>query len=202
MANAASSAPTMRIAPRKPMSVTFIRTGERRYAVRAELEGMPIVEMSPAPGYDNLVPHDLQHFIVERALGIDGAIYGQLAAGGTAGTFRAVAASGNSRSASRDRRRRDRKSSQLMRDQQLDCARSERATYVCWHDWLSHSSDPVLRTQAVKMREAAKGTMRAMPREERALYSTEKLIEIRSQFSKLSERWLALKMGEGFTERW
>jgi hypothetical protein len=84
------------------MSVTFVRTGERCYAVRAAVEGMPIVEMDPAPGYDALVPHDLQHFIVERALGIEGAIYGQLlaecqlemhptkAVGGTAGTFHTI----------------------------------------------------------------------------------------------------------------
>lgn len=75
---------------RGAMSVTFVRTGERCYAVRAAVEGMPIVEMDPAPGYDALVPHDLQHFIVERALGIEGAIYGQLAVGGTAGTFHTI----------------------------------------------------------------------------------------------------------------
>jgi hypothetical protein len=58
---------------RKPMSVTFARTGERHYAVRATVEGLPVLEMNPAPGYDALMPHDLRHFIVERALGIDGA---------------------------------------------------------------------------------------------------------------------------------
>jgi hypothetical protein len=37
---------------------------------------MPTAEMSPAPGYNPWLPHDLQHLIVERALGIDGAIFG------------------------------------------------------------------------------------------------------------------------------
>ena len=187
---------------RKPMSVTFIRTGERRYAVRAAVGGMPIVEMSPAPGYDPLMPHDLQHFIVERALGIEGAIYGQLAAGGTAGTFHAIVRTSKPREASRDKRKRDRKGSQLMSTQKLDCARSERATYIYWHDWLSHSNNPMLRAQALKMKEAARSMLLAMPPEERALYSLEKMIEIRSQFSKFSERWSALKIGEGFTEPW
>jgi hypothetical protein len=95
------------------MLVTFTRTGERRYAVRATLEGMPDVEMNPAPGYDPFMPHDLQHFIVERALGIDGAIYGQLAAGGTVGTFHSVVKPGDHRAASRARRNQDRKSSRL-----------------------------------------------------------------------------------------
>jgi hypothetical protein len=184
------------------MTVTFLRTGERRYAVRAAVEGMPAVEMNPAPGYDALVPHDLQHFIVERALGIDRAIYGQLAAGGTAGTFRAAGVSMSPREASRDRRRRDRKSSKLMSGQQVDCARSERATYVCWHDWLSHSEDPALRARALKMRETSEGILLAMPREERALYTAEKLTEIRAQFSRLGECWSSLKIGEGFTEHW
>jgi hypothetical protein len=58
------------------MAVTFIRTGERRYAVRVAVNGMPTAEMSPAPGYNPWLPHDLQHLIVERALGIDGAIFG------------------------------------------------------------------------------------------------------------------------------
>jgi hypothetical protein len=184
------------------MAVTFVRTAERRYAVRAAVEGIPIVEMNPAPGYDALVPHDLQHFIVERALGIGGAIYGQLAAGGTAGTFHTICVFATPRQASRDQRKRDRKSSKLMSSQRLDCARSERATYVCWYDWLNHSKDPALRVQALKMKETAERMLLAMSREERALYAPEKLIVIRSQFSELSKRWAALKIGEGFTEPW
>jgi hypothetical protein len=184
------------------MSVMFVRTGERRYAVRAAVEGMAILEMNPAPGYDALVPHDLQHFIVERALGIEGAIYGQLAAGGTGGTFHTICVSASPRQASRDQRKRDRKSSKLMSSQRVDCARSERATYVCWYDWLNHSTNPALRVQALKMKETAERMVLAMSREERALYTPEKLLAIRSQFSELSKRWAALKIGEGFTEPW
>jgi len=72
---------------RKPMSVTFIRTGERRYAVRATIDGTQTVQMEQAPGFDPLMPHDLQHFIVEKCLDIEGGIFGRLAAGGTAKTF-------------------------------------------------------------------------------------------------------------------
>ena len=188
--------------PRKPMSVTFVRTGERRYAVHVSVAGMPDMEMNPAPGYDPVMPHDLQHFIVERALGIDGAIYGQLAAGGTAGTFHAVATSSGGRVASRERRKRDRRSSRLMSSHREDCARSERATYVCWHEWLSHSKEPAHRAQALTMSGTARSILQAMPRDERALFTPEKLREIRSHFSTLSERWSALKIGEYFTEQW
>ena len=184
------------------MLVTFTRTGERRYAVRATLEGMPDVEMNPAPGYDAFMPHDLQHFIVERALGIDGAIYGQLAAGGTVGTFHSVAKPGDHRAASRARRKQDRKSSRLMSGHEEDCARSERATYVCWHDWLSHSKEPALRAKGLAMTATAKSILQAMSEKERTSFTAEKLSEIRVHFSTLSRRWSTLKIGEGFAERW
>ena len=187
---------------RKSMLVTFARTGERRYAVRAAVEGTPDLEMNPAPGYDPLMPHDLQHFIVERALGIDGAIYGQLAAGGTVGTFHAMTTPREPRSASRERRKRERRSSRLMSGHLEDCARSERATYVCWHDWLSHSKEPALRAKALAMNATAKSILQGMSDAERALFTAENLSEIRSHFSALSARWSMLKVGQSFTEPW
>ena len=182
------------------MFVTFVRTGERRYAVRAAVEGKAVVEMSPAPGYDPLVPHDLQHFIVERALGIEGAVFGQLAAGGTAGTFHVVGAGGGPRRA-RENRKRAGKQAKLTfhRD---DPARSERATYVCWHSWLSQSNDPTLRAKARAMQEAVRRMLQGMPADERALYSAAKQAEIRAEFERLSERWSKLSVGESLTEPW
>jgi hypothetical protein len=184
------------------MLVTFTRTGERRYAVRAAVRGMPELEANPAPGYDALMPHDLQHFIVERAFGIDWAVYGQLAAGGTVGTFHGVAKSGDLRAAARERRKQGRKSSRLMAGHVEDCARSERAAYICWHDWLSHSKEPALRARALAMSAAARSILQGMPVAERALFTAGKLSEIRAEFSTLSARWSALKVGEGITEQW
>jgi hypothetical protein len=89
-----------------------------------------------------------------------------------------------------------------MSSRRVDCARSERATYVCWYDWLNHCREPALRVQALTMKETAERMLLAMSREERALYTPEKLIAIRSQLSELSERWAALNIGEGFTEPW
>jgi hypothetical protein len=69
------------------MEVTFTRTAHRRY--RVSVEGPDVVSsyMEPAPGYDARLPHDMAHFIVENELGIKGGVFGQLAAGGLAGTF-------------------------------------------------------------------------------------------------------------------
>ena len=69
------------------MTLVFRRTGQRRYAVEVQRPGLPDLEMNPAPGYDPLMPHDMMHLVVEAQLGLTRGIFGQLAAGGTAGTF-------------------------------------------------------------------------------------------------------------------
>ena len=69
------------------MEVTFTRTANHRY--RVTIGGTDVVPsyMEPAPGYDPRLPHDMAHFIVENELGIRGGVFGQVAGGGTAGTF-------------------------------------------------------------------------------------------------------------------
>ncbi len=64
------------------MKVTFTRTGERRYRVAVEGAGVIASYMEPAAGYDERLPHDLAHFVVENDLGIMGCIYGPLSNGG------------------------------------------------------------------------------------------------------------------------
>ncbi len=184
------------------MSVAFIRTGERCYAVRAMPDDAPPLEMNPAPGFDPLMPHDLQHFIVEKCFGIEGGVFGRLAAGGTARSFHALADDMSSREASRLRRKQGAKDRRLMPDRTEDYARSERATYVCWHDWLSHASDAMLRARAAQMRETAGDILRRMGPAERASYTAEKLSHVRTEFERLSARWSALRIGDGLVERW
>src|SRR3546814_11830369 len=69
------------------MKVHFIRSGERRYSMRIEREGLPVLVMDPAPGFDPDLPHDMVHFVVEAALGLKTGVFGQIAAGGDAGSF-------------------------------------------------------------------------------------------------------------------
>jgi hypothetical protein len=147
---------------RGSMTVSFVRTGERRYAVRATLGDGRILQMDPAPGFDPWMPHDLQHFIVEKHLGIDGAVFGRLAAGGTAGTFHPVADGASPRDAARLRRKHAAKDERLMPELSEDYARSERATYVCWQDWLQHADDPTLRARAAGMAPAARSMQERM----------------------------------------
>jgi hypothetical protein len=90
------------------MRVSFVRTGERRYGVLVNRERAPEVVMNPAPGYDDYLPHDLLHFVAEAEWNLDGAVFGQLAAGGDAGTFHPTDQSLLGR-AMRDRKRRKRR---------------------------------------------------------------------------------------------
>src|SRR5216117_3627577 len=71
------------------MRVTFTRSATRRYRVTVERESAQRLVMEPAPGYDDYLPHDLVHFVVECHCRLKDGVYGQLAAGGT-GTFRPV----------------------------------------------------------------------------------------------------------------
>jgi hypothetical protein len=69
------------------MLVHFRKTGLRRYAVLVERDRAPALVAHPAPGYDDYLPHDLLHFVAEAEWGLDGAVFGQLAAGGDPGIF-------------------------------------------------------------------------------------------------------------------
>lgn len=69
------------------MKVRFERTRQRRYAVAVIRSQHGDLRMDPAPGFSELIPHDLVHLVVEEEFGLRDGIFGQLAAGGNAGTF-------------------------------------------------------------------------------------------------------------------
>jgi len=99
------------------MEVMFWRAGPRRYRVEVIREQAADLQMEPAPGYHDHIPHDLVHFFVESHWGLRNGVFGQLAAGGDAATFNAP---GQSR---RDARRQARKNqlsgSDIGRSEQL-----------------------------------------------------------------------------------
>ena len=65
----------------RAMVVEFRKTGARRYGVFVERDTAPPVLIHPAPGFDDYLPHDLLHFVAEAEWGLDGAVFGPLAAG-------------------------------------------------------------------------------------------------------------------------
>jgi hypothetical protein len=69
------------------MIVHFMKAGPRHYGVLVTRQSGPTVRVQPAPGFDEFLPHDLLHFVAEAEWGIDGGVFGQLAAGGDPGLF-------------------------------------------------------------------------------------------------------------------
>lgn len=64
------------------MLVSFKRTQARRYAVQIALAGQPLQAIEPAPGYDDHIPHDIAHYLVEAVLGLQAGVFGRAASGG------------------------------------------------------------------------------------------------------------------------
>lgn len=185
------------------MKVEFQKTGQRRYAIGILRDGLPKLEMNPAPGFDELMPHDMLHFLVEQEFGLRNAIFGQVATGGTSGTFmQAPSESKNSKQDSRQRRKLNQKGRKMMKDASDEYAQSERATYICWYDWLSHSSDEKLRSQAKEMKITADSIYQQMSDAERKRFSTEKLAQIRKRMDELSQKWVSLRVNESLTIDW
>lgn len=185
------------------MVVVFRRTGERRYAVEVKRPPFSDLEMNPAPGYDSFIPHDLMHLVVEAALGLTEAIYGQLAAGGDAGTFRrSDKANGSSREIARLRRRLKTRGAKLLEHGRGDCAQSERATYICLQEWLSRSKAAKRTATAAAMAQQAKEVRDVAGDAELAALTPKKLDKICEHLDELSLYWSKLKVGESMAVRW
>lgn len=185
------------------MIVIFQRTGERRYAVEAQRPGRPDVVMNPAPGYDRLVPHDMMHLVVEAQLGLSRGVFGQLAAGGDAGTFHVPMNFGaSSRRLARIRKRVKGKGSKLLREGRDESQRSERATYICWYEWLARSSSTDRQKLSQTMARQAKQVRDTASDTEVQLLNEKKLDEICKHLDQLSSHWSNLEVGESIAVRW
>lgn len=185
------------------MQVEFHKTGERRYSVVILHDNLPKLEMNPAPGFDPLMPHDMLHFLVEQELGLQKAIFGQIALGGTAGTFsQNPSESKNTKKDSRQRRKTKQRGEKMLKGGIDECAQSERATYVCWQDWLAYSNNPALQNQAKEMEDTAQSIFGQMSANERAKFGKENLAKIRLRMDEVSQSWSNLKVGQSISLEW
>ena len=64
------------------MRVTFTKVDDKRYSIAIDREHGPALVPRFGPGYDDLMPHDLAHYLVEESYEIELGVWGQLAAGG------------------------------------------------------------------------------------------------------------------------
>ena len=171
----------------KRMTLVFHRTGHRRYAVEAQRDGFPDLEMNPAPGYDPLIPHDMIHMVVEAQLGLTHAVFGQLAAGGDAGTFHIPSKSGeNVRAIARARTRVKARGKKLLKDGRDECVQSEQAAHICRCEWLTRSSSLEPRRIATQL----------------PTLNQRKLDEICEHLDQLSAQWSRLAVGESMAVAW
>ena len=117
------------------MRVIFRRIAERRYAVVVEVPGEAARTMSPAPGFDDHIPHDLVHYVVEAELGLEAGVFGRAARGG--GTFYAAETATNSREQARRRRKQARREQAMRRERahEEQLATSERIASLCDVAW-------------------------------------------------------------------
>jgi len=154
------------------MYVTFTRTGERRYRVSVEGPGVMSSWMEPAPGYDERLPHDMAHFVVENELGITGGIFGQLASGGHARTFHPTDEKARRKVAQRGKR--------IATANRDDAMLSEKVVYLACRTW-------------------NKGISEAAPIEG---VSTEDIRRVCREFDAVSATWSKLTVGESMTLVW
>ena len=187
------------------MLVTFQRTGRRQYRVEVRRPPFAAVEMDPAPGYDDLIPHDMMHLVVESQLGLERGIFGQLAAGG--GTFRAVPdASKSTRDVARQRRRLSERGKKMMRDSRAECEQSEAAVWICWNEWRARSeSKPTSIESKPTSIESKLTSIESKPKPKRPgspAFSEHKLEQIFHHLDELSLYWSRLNVGESMTVQW
>ncbi len=171
------------------MEIEFRRTGERRYAIRISRAGHPTIEMDPAPGYDPQMPHDLAHLIVEREIGLRGGVFGQIAAGGNAGTFRPVLAPGSpAREAARLRRKVSKRGESLQHRQSDEAMLVERLVDACLGEWASRMTS---RRERFVIDDSLQ-----------KILTGARLDQICSELDRISRLWIALGQSESLTLAW
>lgn len=183
------------------MKVHFIRSGERRYSMRIERAGLPVLVMDPAPGFDPDVPHDMVHFVVEAVLGLKGGVFGQIAAGGTARSFHVQAAGGkvDAREQRRTARKQVAKGRKLVETQGREGELSELAAFLFDIGWRSgQRPDSTGQRAALGEAERVRATLSA---EERTALDLARPA-VFAAFDRLAAEWRALRVGGALVLEW
>ena len=171
------------------MNVRFRRTGVRRYAVVVTLAGEPPRAMNPAPAYDDDIPHDLVHYVVEAELGLTNGVYGRAARG--AGTFITTAERDVS---PRERARKQRK--QRRRERALGAQDARHAADMAQSERLAAFCDVAWRRKQGQHPDPARSA--PVPRTEDAA-DVERLV---SRLDVIAPLWRALSVGDELVFEW
>ena len=185
------------------MEIQLRRTGERRYGVTILRSGHVALEMNPAPGYNARMPHDLLHLVVEQELALSRGIFGQIADGGTAGTFHLVSSDQEpAREASRRRRRIARRAAKLMSQGQHDLVVSEQAAWICLREWMGRTDGQSRGTSSVRQLARPDSHVSHKRGAETDVLTRQHIDRVCDRLDELSAEWMKLEIGEALTVRW
>jgi hypothetical protein len=171
------------------VQVAFKRTGVRRYAVVVTVPGRSVLTADPAPGYDDDIPHDLVHYVVEAELRLANGVYGRAARG--AGTFVTAAEHDVS---PRQRGREQRK--QLRHERALRSQGGAPAAEMATSERIAALSDVVWRRKAGQRPDASRAA--PTPRPEDAA-CVERIV---ARLDVLAPLWRALPVGGELVFDW
>ena len=172
------------------MIVSFKRTGARRYAVMIGVASGAERVMDPAPGYDDDIPHDLVHYVVEAELGFTRGVFGRAAQGG--GTFVAREAEGlSTRERARQRRKQQKREGSLRaldESSAHEMAASEQLAALCDVAWRrKHGQRPDVLRNAPEMK---------------ANYAQSDIERVVTRLDTLAPQWRALPVGGALAFEW
>jgi len=162
------------------MEVTFKRTGERRYAVIVALPGQSPRWTHPAPGYDEHIPHDLVHYVVEAELGLRAGVFGRAESGG-GGFLAANESDERPRARARQRRKQRRRENSLRSSDEArrrEMSESERLAATCDLAWRRRNGQ---RPDPARWREPEPLSAEDAPRVEHVLARLDRLAPLWSQ---------------------
>jgi hypothetical protein len=163
------------------MQVMFVKLSSRHYGIIAlRADGSRMLGPGPrgeAPGFDEFMPHDMAHFIVELEAGVRLGVFGQLAAG-AAGIFRPDAVTRKAKL-----RRQGRLAESLGKN---DLMQAERLAQCCVPEW-----------------ERRSGRRSSLPDyADLSWIPGETLDRILRRLDRESRRWRALQVGQSMTLEW
>jgi hypothetical protein len=164
------------------MEVTFTKVAGRRYVMTVVRERGPQLAPRQGPGYDDHLPHDAVHFIVEAEARLSGGVFGRIAAGQN-NIFWAADPEAQRRQARREARRTPGVT------ERADMARSEALASLCQPLWELRAGHR--RTLPPWFAGAMPGTLES-PLAERIL----------GRLDEFAARWQALPAGGSITLAW
>jgi hypothetical protein len=170
------------------VQVAFKRTGVRRYAVIVSVPGRSVLTADPAPGYDDDIPHDLVHYVVEAELRLANGVYGRAARG--AGTF--VTAAEHDVSP----RQRGREQRKQLRHERALRAQGAPAAEMATSERIAALSDVVWRRRAGQRPDASRAA--PVPRPQDAA-CVERVV---ARLDALAPLWRALPVGGELVFDW